>query len=63
MFKLPFTRQLHYIGELIYDFCLEFSDTIYFLDMVEQLLEYSDENKKEFDIVAAMGRHTCPVIW
>ena len=48
-------KVIEHYRELIYDFCLEFSDTIYFLDMVEQLLEYSDENKKEFDIVAAMG--------
>ena len=34
-----------------------------FKEMLEQLLNYSDEKKKDFDIVAAMGRHTCPVIW
>lgn len=44
----------HY-RELIYDFCLDYSHTIYFKDMVSQLLEYSDEKKKDFDIVAAMG--------
>jgi hypothetical protein len=44
----------HY-RELIYDFCLDYSHTIAFREMVEQLLNYSDEKKKDFDIVAAMG--------
>jgi hypothetical protein len=44
----------HY-RELIYDFCLDYSHTIDFLDMVNQLLTYSDERKKDFDIVAALG--------
>jgi hypothetical protein len=44
----------HY-RELIYDFVLDYSHTISFLEMVEQLLKYSDERKKDFDIVAAMG--------
>lgn len=44
----------HY-RELIYDFCLDYCYTIAYREIVEQLLEYSDEKKKEFDIVAAMG--------
>ena len=44
----------HY-RELIYDFCLDYSHTMAFREMVSQLLEYSDEKKKDFDIVAAMG--------
>lgn len=45
---------VHY-RELIYDFCLDYSHTMNFHEMVTQLLSYSDELKKDFDIVAAMG--------
>lgn len=44
----------HY-RELLYDFCIDYSKTIYFPEMVDQLLRYSDDKKKEFDIVAALG--------
>lgn len=45
---------VHY-RELIYDFILDYSHTMNMYDMVDQLLKYSDERKKDFDIVAAMG--------
>ena len=45
---------MHY-SELIYDYCLSYSHTINFREMLEQLLNYSYENKKKFDIIAAMG--------
>ena len=45
---------VHY-RELIYDFCLDYSYTINFYEMVTQLLTYSDELKKDFDFIAAMG--------
>ena len=48
-------KVIQHYRELIYDFCLDYSHTIGFLDMVQQLLEYSDERKKEYDIIAAMG--------
>ncbi|MGV8961807.1 MAG: hypothetical protein ACOH2V_00230 [Candidatus Saccharimonadaceae bacterium] len=56
MYGTPATVKviLHY-RELIYDNCLDYSHTMAFREMVVQLLNYSDENKKEFDIVAAMG--------
>ena len=44
----------HY-RELIYDFVLDYWHTISFKEMLEQLLNYSDEKKKEFDIIAALG--------
>lgn len=44
----------HY-RELIYDFVLDYYYTMGFVEMVEQLLNYSDEKKRMFDIVAAMG--------
>ncbi len=45
---------VHYV-ELVYDFCLDYSQTMNFREMLEQLINYSDEKKKNFDIVAAMG--------
>ena len=40
---------------MIYDFILDYGHTIAFLEMITQLLRYSDDKKKEFDIVAALG--------
>jgi len=56
MYGTPATVKVitHY-RELIYDFVLDYCGTIKFKPMIEQLLDYSDEKKKEFDIVAAMG--------
>jgi len=56
MYGTPATLKVidHY-RELIYDFCLDYAYTIAFREMVEQLLNYSDEKKKDFDIIAAMG--------
>ena len=45
---------VHYI-ELVYDFCLDYSQTMNMREMLEQLINYSDEKKKQFDIIAAMG--------
>ena len=44
----------HYV-ELVYDFCLDYAQTMNFREMLDQLVNYSDEAKKKFDIVAAMG--------
>ena len=64
MYGTPTTvKVIEHYRELIYDYCLDYAQTMAFREMVEQLLNYSDEKKKEFDIVAAMGRQTCPVIW
>ena len=46
--------------DLIANFVEDNCDSIWFLEMLEQLLAYSDENKKKFDIVASMGRRSCP---
>lgn len=48
-------RVITHYSELIYDFCLNYSHTIVFREMLEQLLNYSYEKKKKFDIVAALG--------
>jgi len=48
-------KVIEHYRELIYDFCLDYSHTMAFREMVEQLLNYSDEKKKDFDIVAGMG--------
>lgn len=55
-------KVIQHYRELIYDFVLDYSQTIAFRIIVEQLLNYSDENKKKFDVVAAMGKQTCPFI-
>lgn len=56
MYGSPATLKVigHY-RELIYDFALDYSYTIAFREMLMQLLNYSDERKKDFDIIAAMG--------
>lgn len=48
-------KVINHYRELIYNFCLEYSHNIPFAEMLEQLLNYTDENKKDFDIVASMG--------
>ena len=56
MYGAPATiKTITHYRELIYDMVIDYCHTIAFLDMVHQLLEYSDEKKKDFDIVAAMG--------
>ena len=47
-------KTINHGRELVYDLCLDYSHTIKFREMLEQLLNYSDEKKKQFDIVAAM---------
>lgn len=47
-------KTINHGRELVYDFCLDYSHTIKFREMLEQLLNYSDEKKRQFDIVAAM---------
>jgi hypothetical protein len=56
MFGAPASiKVIEHYRELIYDFCLDYSHTIAYKEIIDQLLEYSDERKKDFDIVAAMG--------
>ncbi len=56
MYGTPATTKVidHYI-ELIYDFIIDYYFTIGFIEVIDQLLNYSDAHKKKFDIVAAMG--------
>lgn len=51
-------HQLDLIEQYIVDFC----DQIQFPEMLDELIRYSYENKRKFDIVAAFGRHTCRII-
>lgn len=44
----------HYIAR-IKSYIVDFGDNIWFMEMLEQLLNYSDETKTRFDMVAAMG--------
>ena len=48
-------KTIVYYIELVYDFCLDYSQTMNMREMLEQLINYSDEKKKQFDIIAAMG--------
>lgn len=41
--------------ELIADYIDEFCSEIWFIDIIEELLKYSYENKTKFDLVAALG--------
>jgi len=56
MYGTPATTKVidHYI-ELTYDFIIDYYFTIGFIEMIDQLLNYSDAHKKKFDIVAAIG--------
>lgn len=48
-------KVINHYRELIYDFIIDYCYTINFIEIVDQLLRYSDKEKKKFDIVAAMG--------
>lgn len=48
--------------DLIADYIEDYGHNIWFEDMLEQLNGYNDENKTKFDIIAALGRPTCPLI-
>ena len=48
--------------ELIDIFIMDYAHTIGYVDMLNELIKYSYANKRKFDIVAAMGRQTCPFI-
>jgi hypothetical protein len=47
-------KMIDYGLDLVRDFIADYSETMYFLDMVQQLQEYSYEMKGDYDIVAAM---------
>jgi hypothetical protein len=49
------TKVIVHANELIYDFVLDYCHTIPIEEMVTQLLNYSYDRKKYFDIIAAMG--------
>ena len=48
--------------DLIADFVEDYGHTIWFEEMLEQLNNYNDENKTKFDIIASLGKQTCPLI-
>lgn len=48
--------------DLIADYVEDYGHNIWFEDMLVQLNGYNDENKTKFDIIAALGRLTCPLI-
>lgn len=57
----PSTKTIEYYLELIADFVLENSYTLDDTEMINELIDYSFEAKRKFDIIAAMGiDFTCP---
>lgn len=48
------THMIEHGIDLVRDYIVDYCENIYFLDMVVQLQEYSDEMKGKYDIVAAM---------
>lgn len=51
----PTTKTIEHYLELISDYIFDYSYNINFIEMVNELLNYSYERKRKFDIVAAMG--------
>lgn len=56
MYGTPATKDIieHYL-DLIESYIFDYCYHIDFIEVLKQLLKYSDENKRKFDIVAAMG--------
>ena len=48
--------------DLIADYVEDYGHNIWFEDMLVQLNGYNDENKTKFDIIAALGKQTCPLM-
>ena len=48
--------------DLIADYVEDYCHNIWFIEMLNQLNKYTDENKGKFDIVAAMSKQTCSLI-
>lgn len=48
--------------ELIARHVEDYGHTIWFEEMLDELMRYSDEHKTKFDIVAATGRLICPLM-
>lgn len=51
----PTTLVIRHYLDLITNFVFEYSETINFEEMLDQLIKYNYDNKKKFDIIAAMG--------
>ncbi|MGJ8508458.1 hypothetical protein, partial [Glaesserella parasuis] len=45
-------KTINHSRELVYNFCLDYAYTINIREMLDQLLNYTDETKKKYDIVA-----------
>lgn len=51
----------HYL-ELIENYIVDYYQFIDYTDLLDELISYSYENKRKFDLVAAFGRQTCRII-
>jgi hypothetical protein len=49
----------HYL-ELIEQFINDYYQSIAYVDVINELMKYTYENKRKFDIVAALGRLDMP---
>lgn len=52
-------KTINHSRELVYNFCLDYAYTINIREMLDQLLNYTDETKKKYDIVASMQIECC----
>lgn len=48
-------KAINHYRELLYDFIIDYWHTINYIEMIMQLLRYTDKEKRKFDFVAAMG--------
>ena len=56
------TAMIEHGTDLVRDYVEDFCHNIWFIEFLDQLNKYTDENKGKFDIVAAMSRQTCSLI-
>lgn len=52
-------HQLDLIAQYIDEFC----HNIWFVEVLEEAIKYSYQNKRKFDIIAAWGIKCCPSLW
>lgn len=64
MYGSPATENIikHYL-QLIENYVNDYSHTIAYEEILNQLLKYDYANKRKFDIIAAMGIKCCPSLW
>lgn len=56
------TAMIDHQTDLVRDYVEDYCHNIWFLEMLDQLNKYTDENKGKFDLVAAMSKQICSLI-